>query len=82
MMVFGLLLGYVLPVIFAIYGLMGVISWLTFVASSFFGVTLWRAAFAAAKGEEHTSQMAGKGWNILVFIAFTQRSLLPGSRPQ
>ncbi|HBN8144581.1 TPA: hypothetical protein L3660_004188 [Pseudomonas aeruginosa] len=66
----GAMIGYVLPVVFAIFGLMGVISWLTFVASAFFGVTLWGAAQAAPKGEEHTSQMAGKGWNILVFIGF------------
>jgi conjugal transfer/type IV secretion protein DotA/TraY len=64
----GALIGYVMPIIFAIYGLMGVISWLTFVASAFFGVTLWSAAFAAPKGEEHTSQMAAKGWNMLIFI--------------
>ncbi|AVX92968.1 hypothetical protein PkP19E3_32880 (plasmid) [Pseudomonas koreensis] len=66
----GALIGYVLPVVFAIFGLMGVISWLTFVASAFFGVTLWGAAQAAPKGEEHTSQMAGKGWNTLIFIGF------------
>ncbi len=64
----GGLVGYVLPIVFAIYGLMGVISWITFVASAFFGVTLWSAAFAAPKGEEHTSQMAAKGWNMLIFI--------------
>lgn len=68
MLVAGALIGYVMPMVFAIYGIMGVISWLTFVASSFFGVSLWSAAFAAPKGEEHTSQMAAKGWNILIFI--------------
>lgn len=67
-LVAGALIGYVMPIVFAIYGIMGVISWLTFVASAFFGVTLWSAAFAAPKGEEHTSQMAGKGWNMLIFI--------------
>lgn len=70
LLIAGALIGYVLPVVFAIFGLMGVISWLTFVASAFFGVTLWGAAQAAPKGEEHTSQMAGKGWNILAFIGF------------
>lgn len=65
----GALIGYVMPMVFAIYGIMGVISWITFVASAFFGVTLWSAAFAAPKGEEHTSQMAAKGWNMLIFIA-------------
>jgi hypothetical protein len=70
LLVAGALVGYVLPAVFAIYGLMGVVSWLTFVGSSFFGVTLWGAAFAAPRGEEHTSQMAGKGWNVLVFIGF------------
>jgi hypothetical protein len=64
----GGLIGYVLPIVFAIYGLMGAISWITFTASAFFGVTLWSAAFAAPKGEEHTSQMAAKGWNMLIFI--------------
>lgn len=64
----GALIGYVLPIIFVIYGIFGVISWLTFVISSFYGVTLWAAAQAAPKGEEHSSQMAAKGWNILVFI--------------
>lgn len=66
----GAFLGYILPVVFAIFGLMGVISWLTFVASAFFGVTLWGAAFAAPKGDEHTSQMAAKGWNTLIFLGF------------
>lgn len=68
MFVAGTLIGYVMPMVFAIYGIMGVISWITFVASAFFGVTLWSAAFAAPKGEEHTSQMAAKGWNMLIFI--------------
>lgn len=68
LLIAGALIGYVLPIVFAIFGLMGVISWLTFVASAFFGVTLWGAAQAAPKGEEHTSQMAGKGWNTLIFI--------------
>ncbi|PBY65995.1 hypothetical protein CJT49_07865 [Pseudomonas aeruginosa] len=62
------MIGYVLPLFFAVSGLMGVITWLTFVSSAFFGVTLWGAAQAAPKGEEHTSQMAGKGWNTLIFI--------------
>lgn len=70
LLIVGAMIGYVLPVVFAIFGLMGVITWLTFVASAFFGVTLWGAAQAAPKGEEHTSQMAGKGWNTLVFIGF------------
>lgn len=70
LLIAGAMIGYVLPVVFAIFGLMGVISWLTFVASAFFGVTLWGAAQAAPKGEEHTSQMAGKGWNTLIFIGF------------
>ncbi|VXC94878.1 conserved membrane hypothetical protein [Pseudomonas sp. 8Z] len=70
LLIAGAMIGYVLPVVFAIFGLMGVISWLTFVASAFFGVTLWSAAQAAPKGEEHTSQMAGKGWNTLIFIGF------------
>lgn len=64
----GGLLGYVLPLIFVVFGIFGVISWITFVMSSFYGVTLWAAAQAAPKGEEHSSQMAAKGWNILVFI--------------
>lgn len=68
MLAAGAMVGYVMPIVFAIYGIMGVISWLTFVASAFFGVTLWSAAFAAPKGEEHTSQMAAKGWNMLIFI--------------
>lgn len=70
MIIAGALIGYVMPMVFAIYGIMGVISWITFVASAFFGVTLWSAAFVAPKGEEHTSQMAGKGWNMLIFIGF------------
>ncbi|SER22228.1 MULTISPECIES: hypothetical protein [Pseudomonas] len=70
LLIVGAMIGYVLPIVYAIYGLMGVFSWITFVMSSFFGVTLWGAAQAAPKGEEHTSQMAGKGWNVLVFIGF------------
>ncbi len=68
LIIVGAIIGYVLPIIFVIYGIFGVISWLTFVISSFYGVTLWAAAQAAPKGEEHSSQMAAKGWNILVFI--------------
>lgn len=64
----GAMLGYVLPTVYAIFGIMGAVSWITFVASAFFGVNLWAAAQAAPKGEEHTSQMAAKGWNVLVFI--------------
>ncbi|RTT49349.1 hypothetical protein [Pseudomonas aeruginosa] len=68
LLIAGAMIGYVLPLFFAVSGLMGVITWLTFVSSAFFGVTLWGAAQAAPKGEEHTSQMAGKGWNTLIFI--------------
>jgi conjugal transfer/type IV secretion protein DotA/TraY len=64
----GGLIGYVLPLLFAIYGLMGAITWLVTVASTFFGVTLWAAGMAAPKGEEHTSQLSAKGWNALIFI--------------
>lgn len=70
LLIVGAMIGYVLPIVYAIYGLMGVFSWITFVMSSFFGITLWGAAQAAPKGEEHTSQMAGKGWNVLVFLGF------------
>ncbi|HCF1499242.1 TPA: hypothetical protein NH857_005655, partial [Pseudomonas aeruginosa] len=41
----------------------------TFLLSSFFGINLWSAAQAAPKGEEHSSQMAAKGWNVMIFIA-------------
>jgi len=68
LIIVGGLIGYILPLMFVIYGVFGVISWLTFVMSAFYGVTLWAAAQAAPKGEEHSSQMAAKGWNILVFI--------------
>ncbi|WP_312247010.1 hypothetical protein [Stutzerimonas nitrititolerans] len=68
MIVSGAILGYIMPVLFAVYGLMGAISWLVAVATTFFGVTLWSAGFAAPKGEEHTSQMSAKGWNALIFI--------------
>ncbi|WP_271409131.1 hypothetical protein [Pseudomonas sp. Q1-7] len=64
----GGLLGYVMPLLFAVYGLMGAISWLVVVASTFFGVTLWSAGMAAPKGEEHTSQLSAKGWNSFIFI--------------
>ncbi|MFI8381980.1 hypothetical protein [Pseudomonas sp. NPDC079086] len=68
MIIAGGILGYVMPLLFAVYGLMGAISWLVAVATAFFGVTLWSAGFAAPKGEEHTSQMSAKGWNALIFI--------------
>jgi len=68
MIISGAILGYIMPVLFAVYGLMGAISWLVAVATTFFGVTLWSAGFAAPKGEEHTSQMSAKGWNALIFI--------------
>lgn len=68
MIVSGGLLGYVMPLLFAIYGLMGAISWLVAVATTFFGVTLWSAGMAAPKGEEHTSQLSAKGWNAFIFI--------------
>jgi hypothetical protein len=68
MIVAGGLLGYVMPLLFAIYGLMGAISWLVAVATTFFGVTLWSAGMAAPKGEEHTSQLSAKGWNAFIFI--------------
>lgn len=64
----GAMLGYVMPMLFAIYGLMGAISWITTVASTFFGITLWAAGMAAPKGEEHSSQLSAKGWNTLIFI--------------
>lgn len=70
MILLGALLGYVMPTLFAVYGIMGAISWLTAVASSFFGVSLWAAGMAAPKGEEHSSQLSAKGWNTLVFIGF------------
>jgi len=61
-------LGYILPLMFVMQGAYGVISWITFVIQAFFGVTPWAAAQAAPKGEEHSSQMAAKGWNIIIFI--------------
>lgn len=64
----GGMLGYVMPMLFAIYGLMGAMSWLVAVASTFFGVSLWAAGMAAPKGEEHTSQLSAKGWNTFIFI--------------
>jgi len=68
MIISGGMLGYVMPLLFAIYGLMGAISWLVAVATTFFGVTLWSAGMAAPKGEEHTSQLSAKGWNAFIFI--------------
>lgn len=68
MIIAGGMIGYVMPLLFAVYGLMGAIGWLVAVATTFFGVTLWSAGFAAPKGEEHTSQMSAKGWNALIFI--------------
>ncbi|PTU77329.1 hypothetical protein DBO86_20325 [Pseudomonas indoloxydans] len=68
MIIGGGIIGYVMPLLFAVFGLMGAISWLVAVATTFFGVTLWSAGFAAPKGEEHTSQMSAKGWNALIFI--------------
>jgi hypothetical protein len=68
MIISGGMIGYVMPLLFAVYGLMGAIGWLVAVATTFFGVTLWSAGFAAPKGEEHTSQMSAKGWNALIFI--------------
>lgn len=66
--VIGGAIGYVLPAMFVIFGFFSVISWISYLLSSFIGVTLWGAAMAAPKGEEHSSQMAGKGWNVLVFV--------------
>lgn len=68
MIIAGGMIGYVMPLLFAVYGLIGAIGWLVAVATTFFGVTLWSAGFAAPKGEEHTSQMSAKGWNALIFI--------------
>ncbi|WP_455233602.1 hypothetical protein [Geopseudomonas aromaticivorans] len=68
MLLMGIMMGYVLPTVYAVFGVLGAISWVTFVASAFFGVNLWAAAQAAPKGEEHSSQMAAKGWNVMVFI--------------
>ncbi|WP_248747869.1 hypothetical protein [Pseudomonas sp. MWU12-2037] len=68
LLIVGAFTGYILPVVYAVFGFMGVISWLTFLVSSFFGINLWSAAQAAPKGEEHSSHMAAKGWNVLIFI--------------
>lgn len=68
MIIAGGLIGYIMPLLFAIYGIMGAMGWLVAVATTFFGVTLWSAGFAAPKGEEHTSQMSSKGFNALLFI--------------
>ena len=69
LLIVGAFVGYILPVVYAVFGFMGVVSWLTFLLSSFFGINLWSAAQAAPKGEEHSSQMAAKGWNVMIFIA-------------
>ncbi|WP_301154458.1 hypothetical protein [Metapseudomonas otitidis] len=68
LIVIGGAIGYVLPAMFIVYGFFSVISWISYVLSAFIGVTLWGAAMAAPKGEEHSSQMAGKGWNVLAFL--------------
>lgn len=68
MIIAGGMIGYVMPLLFAVYGLMGAISWLVAVATTFFGITLWSAGMAAPKGEEHTSQLSAKGYNSLIFI--------------
>jgi len=69
MILAGGMIGYVMPLLFAVHGLMGAISWLVAVATTFFGITLWSAGMAAPKGEEHTSQLSAKGYNSLIFIA-------------
>lgn len=68
LLIVGAFVGYILPLVYAIFGFMGVVSWLTFLLSSFFGINLWSAAQAAPKGEEHSSQMAAKGWNVMIFV--------------
>jgi hypothetical protein len=68
LIILGGLIGHVMPALFSIHGLMGAISWLVAVATTFFGITLWSAGMAAPKGEEHTSQLSAKGWNALIFI--------------
>ena len=64
----GILLGDVIPSLPWLFFLFGTIAWLIHVCEMFTSAPLWIAAHAAPEGRAHTSNLAAKGYNNLLFV--------------
>jgi len=66
MLVGGILM--LLSLMPVLYGISALMIWITYVAQSFVATPFWVAAHAAPEGDDHTSRLAAKGYNNVLFI--------------
>jgi len=66
--VVGVFLGDILPSLPWVYFLFGTIAWLVHVTEMFVSAQLWVAAHAAPEGSNHTSNLAAKGYNNMLYV--------------
>jgi conjugal transfer/type IV secretion protein DotA/TraY len=64
----GVFLGDILPSLPWVYFLFGTIAWLVHVTEMFVSAPLWIAAHAAPEGNAHTSNLASKGYNNMLYV--------------
>jgi conjugal transfer/type IV secretion protein DotA/TraY len=64
----GVFLGDILPSLPWVYFLFGTIAWLVHVTEMFISAPLWIAAHAAPEGSTHTSNLAAKGYNNMLYV--------------
>jgi len=64
----GVFLGDILPSLPWVYFLFGTIAWLVHVTEMFVSAPLWIAAHAAPEGSNHTSNLAAKGYNNMLYV--------------
>lgn len=64
----GVFLGDILPSLPWVYFLFGTIAWLVHVTEMFISAPLWIAAHAAPEGSNHTSNLAAKGYNNMLYV--------------
>jgi len=67
MLIAGLIL-FLLSYLPVLYGVSTFMAWIVFIAQSLIAAPLWAAAHAAPAGENHTSNLAAKGYNNILFI--------------
>ncbi len=69
LVIIGLILGSVLPSVPLLFMILSVVRWQLYLLESIIAAPFWLAAHAAPEGRDHTSNLAAKGYNNLLFIA-------------
>jgi len=68
LLILGVFLGDIIPSLPWVYFLFGTIAWLVHVTEMFVSAPLWIAAHAAPEGSNHTSNLAAKGYNNMLYV--------------